>query len=138
MEKTVSAKMGIKPGGRTHFIDAPAEAIEAMQLPTLDIKTTLEGTFDYLHLFVTSQQAMHAQFATLKNHLAPTGMLWVSWPKAGQQGTDLTLTNVIAIGYEYSLVESKSIRIDSTWSALKFTHPKEGKIYNNSYGNLKR
>ncbi|WP_168207794.1 hypothetical protein [Spirosoma sp. KCTC 42546] len=30
-------------------------------------------TFDYSHLFVTKQQAMHDQFATLKNHLKNTG-----------------------------------------------------------------
>lgn len=64
-------------------------------------------------------------------------MLWVSWPKAGQKGSDLTLTKVIEIGYNHGLVESKSISINNTWSALKFTHPKKGKIYHNSYGKLK-
>jgi hypothetical protein len=64
-------------------------------------------------------------------------MLWVSWPKSGQEQTDLKLTNVIRLGYDYGLVESKSISLDKLWSALKFTHPKKGKIYNNSYGKLK-
>lgn len=129
--------MGIKSGGRSLFINAPEEAIADIELPDLDIKTTLDGTFDYIHLFVTKQQEMHEQFAKLKNQLKKTGMLWVSWPKAGQQGTDLKLTKVIEIGYEYGLVESKNLSINATWSALKFTHPKDGKIYNNSYGKLK-
>lgn len=138
MKKTVSSKMGIKPGGRSLFINAPAEALKDMELPDLDVKTILEGMFDYIHLFVTKQQAMHDQFATLKKHLKNTGMLWVSWPKAGQKGTDLKLTKVIEIGYDYGLVESKNLRINSIWTALKFTHPKEGKVYMNSYGNLRQ
>ncbi|MEZ0607406.1 DUF3052 family protein [Fibrella sp. WM1] len=137
MTKSISSKMGIKSGGRSLFINAPEEAIADIELPDLDIKTTLDGTFDYIHLFVTKQQEMHEQFAKLKNQLKKTGMLWVSWPKAGQQGTDLKLTKVIEIGYEYGLVESKNLSINATWSALKFTHPKDGKIYNNSYGKLK-
>ncbi|WP_461102111.1 hypothetical protein [Spirosoma koreense] len=44
---------------------------------------------------------------------------------------------MIEIGYTYVLVESKAISVDATWSALTFTHPKEGKIYQNSYGTLK-
>ncbi|WP_093831533.1 DUF3052 family protein [Spirosoma endophyticum] len=137
MEKSISTKMGIKPGWRTFLINAPEKAQDAIGLPNLDIQSTLDGDFDYIHLFVTTQQEMHTYFAHLKSHLKKTGMLWMSWPKAGKLETDLTLTKVIEIGYNYGLVESKSLSIDATWSGLKFTHPKEGKTYNNSYGNLK-
>jgi hypothetical protein len=44
---------------------------------------------------------------------------------------------VIKTGYD-GLVESKCVSVDSTWSALKFTWPKKGKVYNNSYGQLNR
>jgi hypothetical protein len=64
-------------------------------------------------------------------------MLWVSWPKNRKLGTDLTLPRVIKLGYDQGLVESKTISIDRTWSAIKFTHPKKGKVYKNSYGKLK-
>ena len=137
MAKSVSAKMGIKSGGRAILINAPQDAQNAIELPVLSIESIFKGDFDYIHLFITTQQEMHAQFVSLKSHLKTTGMLWVSWPKAGKQGTDLTLTKVIEIGYSYGLVESKAISVDATWSALKFTHPKEEKTYNNSYGNLK-
>ncbi|RYF72485.1 MAG: DUF3052 family protein [Cytophagaceae bacterium] len=138
MTKSVSSKMGIKPGGRSLLINVPEDALAEMELPDLDVKTTLDGTFDYIHLFVTKQEEMHELFAELKNHLKTTGMLWVSWPKAGQLGTDLKLTSLIEIGYNYGLVESKNLSINATWSALKFTHPKAGKSYNNSYGRLKQ
>ena len=128
--------MGLKENMRAIFINAPDDAINAIDPPNLELETTLAGNFDYIHLFATSQSAFHENFPTLKEHLKETGMLWVSWPKAGKNNTDLTLTTVIKLGYEYGLVESKSISVNDTWSALKFTYPKKAKTYNNSYGKL--
>ncbi|WP_460670668.1 hypothetical protein [Larkinella ripae] len=136
MTKPVSAKMGLQAGARAVFINAPADAIDAIAPPALDLDTQLRGDFDYIHLFAANQAELHEHFPKLKAHLKPTGTLWVSWPKAGQQGTDLTLPNVIKIGYDYGLVESKNLSVNAVWSALKFTHPKPGKVYNNSFGKL--
>ncbi|MFD1142966.1 hypothetical protein ACFQ4C_17705 [Larkinella insperata] len=129
--------MGIRPGVRAFLLNAPADALEALELPGLVPAPALDGEFDYIHLFVRSQSELHEHFPPLKTYLKPTGMLWVSWPKAGQLGTDLTLTKVIEIGYDYGLVESKTLSVNPVWSAIKFTHPKAGKTYNNSYGTLK-
>lgn len=134
--KPTSAKMGIKEAARAIFINAPEEVVRGMALPPLARESTLAGAFDHIHFFVTTQAEMQQRFATLANHLKPTGALWVSWPKSGQQGTDLRLPDVIRIGYDAGLVESKTIGIDSVWSAIKFTHPKPGKRYNNRYGKL--
>ncbi len=122
---------------RVIFVDAPADAVTAMDLPDLELEAILKGEFDYIHLFVKNQATFHKKFPTLKEYLKNTGMMWVSWPKARQLGTDLTLPIVIKIGYDYGLVESKCLSINATWSALKFTYPKEGKTYANSYGKLK-
>jgi hypothetical protein len=136
MSRSIAQKMGIKPGTRTFFVNAPESALAAIELPDLDLGTTIDGEFGYIHLFVTSQTEMEEQFPRLKSHLHPAGTLWVSWPKGRQLGTDLTLPHVIRIGYHYGLVESTTLRVDDTWSAIKFTHPKPGKQYNNSYGQL--
>jgi hypothetical protein len=136
MIKPVSKKMGIKEGMRAILINAPAEAIEAIDLPSIDIASELTGTFDYIHFFAKSQTEFSKIFPEVKAHLKPSGMLWASWPKNGQLETDLSLTKIISIGYGFGLVESTALSVDSTWSALKFTHPKKGKVYNNSYGKL--
>lgn len=136
--RTVAQKMGIRPGSRAHLSGAPESAVVAMDLPALELTANLSGTFDYLHLFVTRQEQMRARFPELRDHLRSRGMLWISWPKARRLGTDLTMTTVIAIGYELSMVESTCLRIDETWAGLKFTHPKPGKVYANSYGTLLR
>ena len=128
--------MGIRAGTRSLLVDAPDGAVDAMQHQDLDLRTSLRGSFGYIHLFVTKQAAMERTFPKVKRHLQKGGMLWVSWPKGGAMGTDLTLREVIRIGYDHGLVESTTLRIDDTWSAIKFTHPRPGKVYRNSYGKL--
>src|SRR5688572_12077275 len=136
MTTTVSDKMGIKEGGRAIFVDAGETALEAIDPPSLDVASELAGEFDYIHLFARTRAELDDAFPKLKAHLEPRGMLWVSWPKNKKLGTDLALPKVIEIGYTHGLVESKTLSVDATWSAMKFTHPKKGKVYNNSYGQL--
>jgi hypothetical protein len=128
--------MGLKEGMRALFMNAPQSSLEAMNLPSLNITSELQGQFDYLHLFTMTQAEMDNLFPKLKRHLKPTGMLWVSWPKNRQLSTDLALPTVINIGYRHGLVESICLSVDPTWSGLKFTRPKKGKIYHNRFGQL--
>jgi hypothetical protein len=137
MIKTVAEKMGIKENARSIFINQPQDVFDLIKFPNIRIETELKGNFDYIHFFVITQNDFHNKFPKLKKHLGDSGSLWVSWPKSGKEKTDLNIKSVIKIGYEYGLVESKCLSIDQTWSALKFTHPKKGKEYNNSYGALK-
>lgn len=134
MSKPAAQKMGLTDGMRTYVRDAPHDVLESMGLPRLDVATSLSGDFDYLHLFVDTRQKLGSALPKLAGHLAPTGMLWVSWPKRRAGGGDLSLHEVIRIGDEHSLVESTTISIDTRWSAIKFTHPKVGKVYRNRYG----
>lgn len=136
MAQSVATKMGLKQGMRAIFLHAPADALAVLEPPPLDRETTLAGDFDYAYVFVKNQAAFQEHFPALKNHLKPTGMRWVSWPKAGQEGTDLTLKTVIKLGYGEGLVERKCISINALWSALTFTHPKQGNAYANRYGKL--
>ena len=136
MVRTVSQKMGIKENSKAYFANADEEAIENLDLPNLDISKKLNTEFDYIHLFVKTQSEFSEYFPKLKENLLTNGMLWVSWPKGGKLDTDLNIKIVIKLGYEFGLVESTCLSVNNTWSGLKFTHPKKGKIYNNSYGKL--
>ena len=136
--RTVAQKMGVRPGSRAFVQGASDSALRALDLPDLERPDRIEGAFDHLHLFTTTQEHMRAHFPILLDHLAQSGMLWVSWPKGGRLGTDLTMKSVIEIGYDLAMVESTCLRVDHTWAALKFTRPKPGKTYRNSYGTLPR
>jgi hypothetical protein len=134
--RSVAQKMGVKAGSRAHLVAAPPFTLTAMKLPELKISPRGDGEFDYLHLFTKTQAEMEECFPKLKERLVAAGMLWVSWPKGRKLGTDLSLPVVIRIGYSHSMVESTCLSVDETWAALKFTHPKPGKVYNNSHGTL--
>ncbi len=136
MTRTVSQKMGVKENSRAIFIHPDELAIDNLNLPLLNIQNKLKDDFDYIHLFVKTQTDFILNFPSLKPYLKPNGMLWVSWPKGGKLGTDLNIKSVIKLGYDFGLVESTCLSINDIWSGLKFTHPKKGKVYNNSYGKL--
>ena len=136
MTRTVAQKMGIKENVRTFFMFVDLEAIKAIDCSLLNISIKLEGEFDYIHLFVKTQSDLIEQFPVLKKHLNAKGMFWVSWPKGKKLGTDLNIKTLIKLGYSFGLVESTCLSINEVWSGLKFTHPKKGKVYNNSYGKL--
>jgi len=136
MARTVAQKMGIRENSKAYFVNADKAAVDNLHLPTLDISTKLEKKFEYIHLFVNTQAEFIENFPKLKEYLATDGMLWVSWPKGGKSGTDLNIKSVIKLGYDFGLVESTCLSINDIWSGLKFTHPKKGKVYNNSYGKL--
>lgn len=120
------------------LVNAPGQSVAAMSLPALEVLESLnEGdSFDYMHLFATTQDQMRQWFPLMRDRLHGGGMLWVSWPKGGRLNTDLTMKSVINIGYAHNMVESICLRIDDVWAGLKFTHPKPGKKYSNSYGTL--
>ncbi|GAB3518299.1 hypothetical protein GCM10027402_03330 [Arthrobacter monumenti] len=83
MQRTVAQKMGVREGVRSYITNAPATAIQGMNLPDLDLDETLRGQFWYMHLFVLTQAEMADAFPRTKEHLGAPGMLWISWPKGG-------------------------------------------------------
>lgn len=125
-DRPVAQQMGIHPGSRAFLSNIPPDVRTALHLPELDLSPALAGDFDYLHLFVTTRVDLNAAFPRFRDQLRPRGMLWVSWPKAGQFGSDLTLPDVVSIGHRHGLVDSTCLNVNDTWSALKFTWPKAG------------
>lgn len=137
MPRFVYEKMGITEGHKVLAIDGPAESIEAIQLPAQAYTDPHSlPAYDHILLFRITRKSLETAFTEYKKLLESTGKLWVVWPKAKQLDTDLNIKEVIRIGYNYGLVESTNLRVDDVWTALKFTYPKPGKVYNNSYGTL--
>ena len=136
MPSSLSSKVGLKEEYRAYLADAPREVAEELSASGARFSQSLTGSFTFIHAFFVSAVKLDAKCPQLTRHLAERGALWISWPKAGQLESDLSLGKVIEIGYRNGLVESKTIGVNSTWSAMKFTHPKVGKRYGNSYGKL--
>jgi hypothetical protein len=138
MASTLVKKLGAKAAMRAILLHAPAEVIRSMRSAKLDMKPRLAGAFDFIHAFLIQERKLQSDFPRLKRHLEPTGVLWISWPKKHGLDTDLSMTRIIKIGYGHGLVESKCVSVNSDWSGIKFTFPRKGKTYHNSYGKLKR
>ena len=131
--------MGITEKHRVLVLNDTTNASLALDLPSKpSVETDGATPFDHVVIFVKQQEELDDTFPLQKQHLSSEGKLWVAWPKGGRLGTDLTIREVIRIGYDHGMVESTNLRIDDTWTALKFTHPKPNKTYHNSYGTLKR
>jgi len=48
-------------------------------------------------------------------------MLWIAWPKkASGVATDLSFSNVQAVGLAAGLVDTKICAVNEIWSGLKF------------------
>ena len=115
-------KLGLRPGLRVCLLQEPAGFRDLLSdVEQLDITTTLAGSFDYLQFFTDSRGELEARFATLAGHVAPGGMLWISWPKRSSPlAGDLTEDGVREIGLRTEFVDVKVCAVDRDWSALKF------------------
>lgn len=118
-------KLGIKDNFDVVFVNAPADFVAQLQLPsTVKVKQISRGkSLDFIQVFVTSQIALTTAFAQYPLKLKPNGMFWVSWPKksSGVQ-TDLNENIVRDIGLAAGLVDVKVCAVDEVWSGLKFVY----------------
>ena len=74
-------------------------------------------------LFVTELSELRRRFGALARALAPTGRLWIAWPKkASKVPTDLTFDAVQGVGLEAGLVDNKSAAIDDVFQGLQFVY----------------
>lgn len=78
---------------------------------------------DVALLFVTRRAELVARFDLLTRALAPTGGLWVAWPKrASGVQTDLSFEAVRGLGLSAGLVDNKSASIDEVHQGLRFVY----------------
>ena len=115
-------KLGIKVGFNVAFVNAPRDFARHLDLPAnvaINLKT--RKPLDFALLFVKSEKQLTVAFSQYALRLNPSGMLWVSWPKKSSGAiTDLSETNVRAIGLAAGLVDVKICAVDDVWSGLKF------------------
>ena len=114
-------KLGIKPGHRLAFPNAPAHFADLLgPLPEGAALVGDDRDLDLIVLFVTSEAELRDQFSRRSASLQPAGMLWIAWPKkASGVPTDLTEDVIRRIALEKGLVDVKVCAIDATWSGLK-------------------
>jgi hypothetical protein len=116
-------KLGIKPGFKVTFVNAPPDFVRALDLPPQTIVNSASSRqpLDLVMLFVKSRQDLAKKFPLSATRLKPDGMLWISWPKkTSGVKSDLTENVVREIGLSEGLVDVKVCAVDDVWSGLKF------------------
>ena len=99
-------KLGIKPGARVQFLNAPA-AVDVAEL-VAEAKTVRGGEVDFALWFVTGAAELRKHLAPLLQRVATGGMVWISWPKkASGVPTDLTEDVVRQLGLPLGWVDVK-------------------------------
>lgn len=128
-ETPLATKLSLKPGLRAWF-DAMPDSVrtEIGDVGIVELAAA-QAPLDVAHIFVTARTHMEAQLALLRPLLAPTGFIWVSWPKqASKVPTDITEDTIrAAILPATRLVDVKVCAVDTTWSGLKLMIRKEAR-----------
>ena len=119
-------KLGITPGLDVVVLGAPGDYTALIDgLPEgFSFRTSLRGSADLVHVFVTTSAVLERRIGDLRTAAAPDGAIWVSWPKkASKVPTDVTEDVIRRVALANGLVEVKVCAIDATWSGLKLVIP---------------
>jgi hypothetical protein len=122
------AKLGIVPGARATWVDAPAGFVQLLgPLPEgVRLKGSLRGGVDVAVCFVVERAVLRRRLRPLMRAIAPDGMAWIAWPKrASGVPTDITEDVVRDLALALGLVDVKVCAIDATWSGLKLVIRRE-------------
>ncbi len=112
-------KLGVKAGSRVHV----AGVKDAAFLRELKSRKPVTATKDCDVLFYPAE--LHSalkKLASLGKQLAPTGAIWVIYPKGRKEITEL---GVINAGRAAGYVDVKVARISDTHTGTKFMIPKD-------------
>ena len=120
--RTLAAKLGIKPNTRIALLNAPRGYGATLRpLPSgVRVTASVRGTVPFIQLFTASRRELERRFPALVRALAQDGALWISWPKrASGVATDVTEDVIRAVALAGGLVDVKVCAVDDVWSGLK-------------------
>jgi hypothetical protein len=128
-ENPLLKKMKLKPGQRATIVNAPSGYAESLQpLPAdVELAEQLEGTFDWVQLFVKTQAELAQSISQVRSALKPTGTLWITFPKGSSNiQTDLTRDKGWDAVQAIDLKWITLISVNETWSAFSLRPYKPG------------
>jgi hypothetical protein len=123
-------KLGIKPGVTVVTINAPTNYHRLLgTIPDgVTFSDRLKSEASFVHVFITKRSELANRLPVLREKIANTGTVWVSWPKRSSGvPTDVTEDVVRAIALPLGFVDVKVCSIDETWSGLKLMVRRENR-----------
>ncbi|HET9458880.1 MAG TPA: hypothetical protein VFO51_02735 [Sphingomicrobium sp.] len=124
----LAKKLSLKDGMRVWWDGVPDSVRAEIRSSGLALKhrSTPIGPLDAAHIFVRQRDVLDCKLRLLLPLLAPSGFVWVSWPKkSAKQDTEITEDVIRAVALPMGLVDIKVCAVDEIWSALKLVIRKE-------------
>jgi hypothetical protein len=122
-KRSLPEKLGIKEGTEIGILNAPPDYDQTLiPLPKgVLCAMRLKASMEFIQFFTKERRELLKKFPVLMKHLAPKGILWISWPKgASKVKTDLNENVVRDIGLANGMVDIKVCAVDDIWSGLRF------------------
>ena len=123
-------KLGIKPGLTVVTINAPTNYRRLLgTIPDgVTFSDRLKQESSFVHAFIKKRSELAKRLAVLREKIADTGTVWVSWPKRSSGVlTDVTEDVVRDVALPLEFVDVKVCAIDETWSGLKLMVRRENR-----------
>jgi hypothetical protein len=118
----LAQKLGIKSEMAVVLINAPANYRKLLgQIAGgVDFSDRTKKGSSFVHIFTKSRSELKKSLSILREKVADTGTVWVSWPKrSAGVPTDVTEDVIRAVALPLGFVDVKVCAIDETWSGLK-------------------
>jgi hypothetical protein len=118
----LARKLSLKDGMRVWWDGVPDSVAEEIAAEGLQMRLLErpQAPVDAAHVFVTERGHLEPKLRQLLPLLAPSALIWVSWPKkAAKVSTDMTEDVIRDVALPMGLVDVKVCAVDATWSGLK-------------------
>ena len=115
-------KLGIKPGLTLVIINAPINYRRLLgPIPEgVTFSHRLKPNSSFVHVFIKKRGELEKRLSNLREKIADTGIVWVSWlKKSSGVPSDVTEDVIRAVALPLGFVDVKVCAIDETWSGLK-------------------
>jgi len=124
----LAKKLSLAPGMRAWFHAMPDSVraeIDPAAVGIVELATPVAG-LEAAHLFVIERAELERLTEWLRTMIAPSGQIWVSWPKkASKVPTDVTEDVIRDVALPTGLVDVKVCAVDAIWSGLKLVIRRE-------------
>src|ERR1043165_4141523 len=123
-------KLGIKPGLTVVTINVPGDYRRLIgPIPEkVTFSDRLKADSGFVTVFTKKRSELKKPLPVLREKIANTGTVWVSWPKKSSGiPADVTEDVIRAVALPLGFVDVKVCAINKTWSGLKLMVRKENR-----------
>ncbi|MFZ1677141.1 MAG: hypothetical protein WBP41_08545 [Saprospiraceae bacterium] len=118
--KSLSQKLGLKPGMKAIAISPPKEYKRWLGKEASILAARSIPPWDFVHIFTNKLSDLENQLSTIRSEIESNGMVWVSYYKksSGLQ-TEITEDLVRETCFPLGFVDVKVCAVTDEWSGLK-------------------